>query len=65
MAKEIRRAFRESGLSMKRLAVESDTRYASIHGFFATETRDAALSTVERWCEVLKLELRPMRRKGK
>ncbi len=57
----LRRAFRESGLSLKRLADESDTRYASVHAFF-TADRDPQLSTVERWCRVLGLELRPVKR---
>ena len=61
MADTIKRAFRVSGLSMKRLSVQSDTRYASVHGFFTGE-RDPALSTIDRWCKVLGLELRPVRR---
>ncbi len=61
MAKLIRRAFRESGLSLKRLSDESGTRYASVHAFFTAE-RDPQLSTIEKWCRVLGLELRPIRR---
>ena len=62
MAKLIRRAFRESGLSLKRLSDESGTRYASVHAFFTAE-RDPQLSTIEKWCGVLGLELRPIKRK--
>ncbi len=57
MAKLIRRAFRESGMSLKRLSDLSGTRYASVHAFFTAE-RDPQLSTIERWCRVLGLELR-------
>lgn len=55
----IRAAFRESGLSMKRLSDRAGTRYASVHGFFATHDCDAKLSTVQAWCNVLGLSLKP------
>ena len=60
----IKRAFRDTGWSMKRLSDASGTRYASMHAFF-TGTRDPALSTIERWCRTLDLGLRPVRRKRK
>jgi len=59
MASVIRKAFADSGWSMKRLSEESSTRYASVHGFFATQDRDPALSTVDQWCKALGLELIP------
>ena len=62
MAETVRRAFRESGMSLKRMAEASGTPYASVHGFF-TGDRDVTLSTLEQWCGVLSLELRPARRK--
>ena len=62
MAGLIRRTFRESGLSLKRLSDESGTRYASVHAFF-TSKRDPQLSTIEKWCSVLGLELRTVKRK--
>ena len=58
MAEILRRAFRDSGMSLKRLADESGTRYASVHAFFTAE-RDPQLSTIEKWSRVLGLELRP------
>lgn len=61
MADILRRAFRESGMSLKRLSDESGTRYASVHAFFTAE-RDPQLSTIEAWSRVLGLELRPVRR---
>jgi len=61
MVETIKRAFRASGLNMKKLSDASGTRYASVHAFFTAE-RDPALSTIERWCRVLNLELRPTRR---
>ncbi len=56
MAELLRRAFRESGMSLKRLSDESGTRYASVHAFFTAE-RDPQLSTIEKWCRVLGLRL--------
>lgn len=56
MADTIKKAFLASGLNMKQLSDESGTRYASVHAFF-TATRDPALSTIERWCRVLGLDL--------
>ncbi|MGD2109973.1 MAG: helix-turn-helix transcriptional regulator [Phycisphaerae bacterium] len=64
MADLIQRAFRESGMSLKRLSDESGTRYASVHAFFTAE-RDPQLSTIQAWCNVLGLELRTTRRKGR
>ncbi len=56
MAEILRRAFRESGMSLKRLSDESGTRYASVHAFFTAE-RDPQLSTIEKWSRVLGLRL--------
>ena len=61
MADTIKRAFRQSGWSMKRLSDLSETRYASVHGFITGE-RDPALSTIDRWCKVLGLTLKPNKR---
>ncbi len=61
MAEILRQAFRERGMSLKRLSDESGTRYASVHAFFTAE-RDTQLSTIEAWSRVLGLELRPVRR---
>lgn len=61
MAKRIRAAFRASGLSMKRLSVQSGVYYSAVHGFIMG-TRDPSLSTAARLCKVLGLELRPARR---
>ncbi len=56
MAEILRWAFRESGMSLKRLSDESGTRYASVHAFFTAE-RDPQLSTIEKWSRVLGLRL--------
>lgn len=56
MADTIKKAFRASGLNMKQLSDASGTRYASVHAFF-TAKRDPTLSTIERWCRVLGLDL--------
>ena len=62
MAELLRRAFRESGMSLKRLSDESGTRYASVHAFFTAE-RDPQLSTIEAWSRVLGLWLVSDKRK--
>lgn len=64
MAEILRQAFRESGMSLKRLSDDSGTRYASVHAFFTAE-RDPQLSTVERWCRVLGLILQPEKQRGR
>ena len=58
----IRAAFRTSGLSIKRLAVQSGVPYASAHGFLSGRC-DVALGTAARLCKVLGLQL--MTRKGR
>ena len=62
MAEILRRAFRESGMSLKRLSDLSGTRYASVHAFFTAE-RDPQLSTIEKWSSVLGLRLVSDKRK--
>lgn len=57
----IRATFRKSGLSVNELSRRSGVPYASVHAVVAG-TRDPALSTAARLCEVLGLELRPVRR---
>ena len=56
MADRIRRSYRASGLSVKRLAELADVPYASCHGFLAGQ-RDPALSTAARIASVLGLKL--------
>lgn len=56
MTDVIRRAFRESGLSIKRLSVLSGVPYASCHGLL-TGNRDIHISTLERLSKDLGLEL--------
>ena len=46
------------------LAKRTEIPYSTIHRFMAGE-RDITLSTVEKMCDVLMLELRRVRRKGK
>ena len=57
----IRETFRKSGLSVNQLALQSKVPYATVHGVVAG-TRDPALSTVDKLCRVLGLELRAVRR---
>ena len=48
-------------MSILRLAKLSDVAYASVHGALKG-TRDPVLATAERLCDVLGLELSPIRR---
>ncbi len=61
MAGLIRKAFRKSRLSIKALSDRSGVHYAAVHAF-VNGTRDPMLSTVDKLCRVLGLELRPVRR---
>ena len=66
MADRIRRAFRTSGLSVKRLAELANVPYASCHGFLAGQ-RDPTLSTAAKIASVLGLKLvavKPRQKKG-
>ena len=63
MIETLRKAFAESGMSMKALSERSGVPYASVHATF-TGNRDPQLSTVERLCKVLGLELTTVKRKG-
>jgi len=66
MERAMRQAFKGSGLSLKRLNDLAGTQYASTYNFFAGDARNPALQTVQRWCNVLGLELTPTKkRKGR
>lgn len=58
LAEQLRRAWRESGLSRYMLAKRSGVGYSIIHRFAAGE-RDLKLQTASKLCDVLGLELRP------
>jgi plasmid maintenance system antidote protein VapI len=61
----MRRAFRESGLTMYRVAKDSGVDRAQVVRFFSGN-RGLTLDAASRICNVLGLELRPVRRpKGK
>ena len=64
MERTMRQAFKGSGLSMKRLNDLAGTQYASTYNFFAGDARNPALQTVQRWCDVLGLELTATKRRG-
>ena len=61
MGNIIRAEFRKSGLSVRRLSLLAKVPYASVHAVVAGE-RDPILSTADKLCCVLRLELRPVRR---
>jgi len=62
MADEIKRAFRATGWTLKRMSQESVTRYATVHEFFTGGKRMPTLDTIQKWCKALRLELRPRKR---
>ena len=63
MGELIRKRFRKSGLTIKRLTEQAGVPYAAAHGV-VRGTRDPMLSTANKLCKVLGLELRPMRRRA-
>lgn len=56
MIEILKKAYTESGLSMKALSERSGVAYASVHATF-TGNRDPQLSTVEKLSKVLGLSL--------
>ncbi len=56
MADIVRRAFRESGLSIKKLSDRSGVHYSAVHGLL-TGNRDVQISTLDKLSKVLGLEL--------
>jgi transcriptional regulator with XRE-family HTH domain len=64
LATQIREAFAKSGMNRLELSRRSGVAYSAVHRFIAGD-RDATLATATRWCEVLGLELRPVRRTRK
>lgn len=66
LLEQLRRAYKESGLSLRRVSIQSEVPYASVHGIFMETRNDITLRNAARICEVLGLEFSPMRRnKGK
>ena len=62
MEQTIRRAFQESGMSIKKLAEKTDTPYAAAHKFL-TGGGSATLTTANKFCKELGLELTKKRRR--
>lgn len=62
----LRKAFVDSGLSIKRWSIQSGVPYASVHSV-ANGERDATATTMSKLATALGFELvlRPIRRKGK
>lgn len=57
----LRRAARESGLSMRQLTIRAGLRYQTVHGF-CTRSRGITLASASALCEVLGLTLKPTKR---
>jgi len=64
MQQVVQQAFVESGLSIKKLSEITRLPYSVAHGA-VTGSTDPQLSTVERICKVLELELRPASKAAK
>ena len=60
----IRRALQGSGMSMKKLSDKSGVQYGSVYGLLVSG-KDARLSTIERICAVLGLELKLTKTRSK
>jgi len=55
----VRKAFAESGLSMRSLALQANVSYASVYGIIAGN-QNPQVFTLEKLAKVLNLELRPI-----
>ncbi len=54
--------FKCSGMSIKALADQSGVHYSAVHGFITSE-RELRLTSVQRICDVLELELVPAKKR--
>ena len=61
MGNLIRSTFVRSGMSIRQLAKRAGVGYATAHAIVRNQI-DPTLTTVERVCKALDLELRPVRR---
>ena len=65
MANTIRKAIRQSGLNLYRVAKSARVPYQSLYTFYHSNA-DCRLSTAEKLCRVLGLDLMPVgERKGR
>ena len=64
MKQVIQRRFAESKLSIRRLSIDAKLPYSAAYGAI-TGTTDPCLSTVEKICRVLELELGLAKKAGK
>lgn len=62
LAARLRKCIERSGLSRFALAKEAGVSYAIVHRFIGG-TRDVTLTTASKSCEVLGLDLQPVRRR--
>lgn len=63
LARIIRSAIERDGRSLYAIAMAADVPYQGLHPFARGHRNDIALSTADRLCKVLGLELRPMTQK--
>ena len=62
LAEQIRSAFEWSGITRFELSKRSSVSYGIVHRFIGQE-RNIKLDTASKLCDVLGLELRPLRRR--
>lgn len=60
LAADLKKALSDAGLNPFQVSRRADIPYAAIHGFM-TGDRDMFLSTANKLCDLLGLELRPKR----
>ena len=65
LTKTIRQAVRRDPRSMYRLAHDATVNYAALHKFMSGERPGIRIDTVSKLCATLRLELRPVNRKGR
>jgi transposase len=61
----IRDAFKRTGWSINEIAKRAGVTYSSSHRFFAKGFDNADVRTVEKWCNAIGLELRPVQQQDK
>lgn len=62
LAQVIRDAIENDGRSLNAIAKAADVAYQSLHPFVRGQRDEIALSTADRICRVVGLELRPVKR---
>ena len=65
LQERLRKAARESGMSIKAMSDRAKIPYFGVHRFVRDDTTTMTLKTASRLAELLDLELKPRKRRGK